>query len=183
MTLDRIICGGQTGADRAGLDAALAAGLPVGGYCPKAREAEDGPIPDKYPLIEIKQGYRQRTIKNVEASDATLIFYAIMPVTGTALTLQCCLKQKKPFKLIDVELVSPGTAASAIDAFIRQNEVSCLNVAGPRESSCTGIYAYVFETIRLLLSRYNAQPTKSEHQDKQPGHAPLITHQPYEESP
>lgn len=161
MTLNMIISGGQTGADRAGLDAAMAAGLPVGGYCPKARDSEDGPIPEKYPLVEIKQGYRQRTIKNVEASDATLIFYAVMPVTGTALTLQCCLKQKKPFKLIDVELVSPETAATAIDTFIRQNDVSCLNVAGPREGSCTGIYAYVFETIRILLSRYNAQPTES----------------------
>ncbi|MGD9687665.1 MAG: putative molybdenum carrier protein, partial [Desulfobacter sp.] len=41
----KIVSGGQTGVDRAGLDAARAAGIPIGGYCPKGRLAEDGEIP------------------------------------------------------------------------------------------------------------------------------------------
>jgi hypothetical protein len=48
----KIISGGQTGADRAALDAAIIHGIPCGGWCPKIRRAEDGPIPERYPLKE-----------------------------------------------------------------------------------------------------------------------------------
>jgi predicted Rossmann-fold nucleotide-binding protein len=65
MMVVKIISGGQTGTDRAGLDAAMEAGIPVGGYCPKGRPAEDGTVPDKYPLIELtKGGYPARTEPN-----------------------------------------------------------------------------------------------------------------------
>lgn len=50
--LKKIISGGQTGVDRAALDVGLALGLPVGGGCPQGRRAEDGIIPDRYPLME-----------------------------------------------------------------------------------------------------------------------------------
>ena len=52
MALKKVVPGGQTGVDRAGLDATLIAGIPIGGYCPKDRRAEDGAIPEQYPLIE-----------------------------------------------------------------------------------------------------------------------------------
>jgi hypothetical protein len=48
----KIISGGQTGVDRAALDAALELNIPCGGWCPKGRRAEDGPTPDRYPLNE-----------------------------------------------------------------------------------------------------------------------------------
>ena len=48
----KIVSGGQTGVDRAALNVGLALGLPVGGWCPKGRRAEDGVIPDRYPLME-----------------------------------------------------------------------------------------------------------------------------------
>jgi hypothetical protein len=44
----KIVSGGQTGVDRAGLDVALALGIPHGGWCPKGRKAEDGTIPGSY---------------------------------------------------------------------------------------------------------------------------------------
>jgi len=50
--IEQVVSGGQTGADRAGLDAAMALGIPVGGWCPRGRRAEDGPIPAIYPLTE-----------------------------------------------------------------------------------------------------------------------------------
>ena len=72
--LKKVVSGGQTGVDRAGLDAAIDADIPVGGYCPKGRIAEDGIIPDCYPLIEIEtSSYTSRTAKNVVESDGTLI--------------------------------------------------------------------------------------------------------------
>ena len=70
----KLISGGQTGVDRAALDAALAAGLPIGGWCPKGRLAEDGVIPLRYPLQETpSQQYAQRTRWNVRDADGTLI--------------------------------------------------------------------------------------------------------------
>jgi len=159
--LNRIISGGQTGADRAGLDAAMASGFPAGGYCPEGRRAEDGVIAERYQLEEIKGGYRQRTRRNVAESDATLIVYSGMPEGGTALTIEFCLKLKKPFKLIDMELVSDHEAARALGAFLHDQGVSCLNVAGPRESGCPGVHAYVFRVVSRVLESLS-DPAKSE---------------------
>ena len=67
--LEKIISGGQTGADRAGLNAAMEAGIVVGGCCPKGRLAEDGAVPETYPLTELKTAsYPARTEKNVQDS-------------------------------------------------------------------------------------------------------------------
>ncbi|MFH7326653.1 YpsA SLOG family protein [Desulfurivibrio sp. C05AmB] len=41
--LTRIISGGQTGADQAGLDVAIKLGIPHGGWIPKGRMTEAGP--------------------------------------------------------------------------------------------------------------------------------------------
>mgnify|MGYP006174065873 CR=1 FL=1 len=80
--LARIISGGQTGVDRAALDAAMAAQYPVGGWCPQGRRAEDGPIPRDYPLRETPSAeYAQRTLWNVRDSDATLVLTP-GPITG-----------------------------------------------------------------------------------------------------
>ncbi|MCD6446738.1 MAG: putative molybdenum carrier protein, partial [Candidatus Marinimicrobia bacterium] len=85
--MTKIISGGQTGADRAGLDAAMELNIPVGGWCPKGRKSEDGPIDNKYPLQETTSGdYRVRTERNVKESDGTLIFTLGKPTGGTALT-------------------------------------------------------------------------------------------------
>jgi hypothetical protein len=67
--VERVISGGQTGADRSGLDAAIDLGLPHGGFCPKGRLAEDGVIPPRYQLEETASAeYDERTRKNVEAA-------------------------------------------------------------------------------------------------------------------
>ena len=70
----RIVSGGQTGVDRAALDAALLCGASCGGWCPAGRRAEDGPIADRYPLTETASSdYKERTVANVRDSEATLI--------------------------------------------------------------------------------------------------------------
>jgi hypothetical protein len=72
--LQRIVSGGQAGVDRAALDWAIARGIPHGGWCPAGRIAEDGMIPERYQLRETASpGYRERTRRNVEDSDGTLI--------------------------------------------------------------------------------------------------------------
>ncbi|MEJ2307820.1 MAG: putative molybdenum carrier protein [Gammaproteobacteria bacterium] len=149
--LRKIVSGGQTGADRAALDAALEAGFPAGGYCPRGRLAEDGAIAARYPLVEIDGGYATRTLINVETSDATLVVYDGTLSGGTAQTVVHAIHAGKPFQLIDLTLVEPDEALSAVQGFIAANSVRVLNVAGPRQSSSTAVYAYVHALVSSLL--------------------------------
>ena len=131
-----VISGGQTGVDRAALDAALDAGFKVGGWCPAGRRAEDGPIPDRYPLTETKsKQYRVRTRLNVRDGEATLIICEGEPTGGTALTVKFCQKLNKPFLV-----VSPSDSVDTTITWIKENDVKVLNVAGPRERDNVPVY-------------------------------------------
>lgn len=152
----KLVSGGQTGVDRAALDVAMRLGLPCGGWCPEGRRAEDGPIPDRYPLKVLSGAdYRLRTRANVADSDATLLVYFEELAGGTRLTLQFCLELDKPFKLIDAAEISPRQGAQALARFIARHKTKVLNVAGPRASQAPLGYAYAYE---LLLTWLSAHP-------------------------
>ena len=146
---EKIISGGQTGVDRAALDAALEMGLPCGGWCPKGRRAEDGRIPDHYPLEETSSSdYRLRTRMNVEDSDGTLILTWGPPVGGTALTLKLARRLHKPFFVVD--LLQGGNASGVLE-WGQANDIRILNVAGPREGEAPGIHARAVSFLREVL--------------------------------
>ncbi len=152
MSLAKVLSGGQTGIDRGALDAAIACGFPCGGWCPPGRRAEDGQIPDHYPVLEIeKGGYRERTWRNVLESDATVILYFGGIEGGTEETLRFCIERRKPYKLIDAEEVEPRRAASLIASFVQQYGIGVLNVAGPRQSKAPKAHGYAYVVINLLL--------------------------------
>ena len=143
--VERMISGGQTGVDRAALDVALELGIPCGGWCPKGRRAEDGRIPDRYPLQETSSpAYPLRTEMNVEDSDGTLILTWGSPSGGTLLTLKLARKHRKPYILVDL---AEEAEASTVQEWYRQNQIRIMNVAGPRESEAPGIY---FRTLSFL---------------------------------
>lgn len=147
-----IISGGQTGVDRAALDAALAANIPCGGWCPRGRKAEDGRIPDRYPLTEMQSpDYRARTIKNVRQGDGTLIIYFDRLTGGTRLTADSCLQHHVPHLLINGSEVEVPEAAGKVAAFVNENDIKVLNVAGPRASNHAQAYDYTFNLITRLL--------------------------------
>jgi hypothetical protein len=147
--IDKIVSGGQTGVDRAGLDVAIALGMPHGGWCPKGRKAEDGTIPTIYQLKETpKTDYTQRTEWNVRDSDGTLILTRGQPTGGTATTIKLAAAHDKPCLVIDL-LSSP--ARESVSAWVAGNDIRVLNVAGPRESGCPGIHKQVVEFLRTSL--------------------------------
>lgn len=148
----KIISGGQTGVDRGALEAALAAGTRCGGWCPEGRLAEDGRIPDRYPVQELPGGgYRQRTERNVQASDATVIIYFGFLAGGTEQTLEICLKERKPYLLLDGLEVDPERAAHRIEAFVRDVGGDILNVAGPRASGEPRAQGYTVSAIGRFI--------------------------------
>ncbi len=149
--LKQIISGGQTGADRAALDAALNCQLPHGGCCPQGRLAEDGAIPAHYQLREIDGSYRARNKQNVANADGSAIFYQRYLSGGTEQTLAFCLQSKKPYKLIDIDNLTPALAAEALSRFITDYQITVLNVAGPRHSRCPVMYDFVKQCLTTLL--------------------------------
>ena len=158
MALKKIVSGGQTGVDRAALDAALAANSPCGGWAPGDRSAEDGIIPEQYPLIPLPSGgYRQRTRLNVSDSDGTAILYNETLKGGTRLTRNLCALLKRPYVLINAaETPDPIKAAEKIVKFVEENGIETLNVAGPRLSGWAAGYAFAFATLEQLLGSIRA---------------------------
>jgi len=150
--ITKVISGGQTGADRAALDAAIEVPVPTGGSCPAGKKAEDGEIPDFYGLQEISGGYRQRTRKNIVDSDGTAIFYDGFLSGGTELTLQFCIRLNKPYKLVDSFVIDAEKAAAVLVDFTDKFQVTTLNVAGPRASNHPEIYEYVKQAIVKTLT-------------------------------
>jgi hypothetical protein len=149
--IEKLVSGGQTGVDRAALDVALELGLPCGGWCPRGRRAEDGPLDARYPLAETpSDDYAQRTAWNVRDSDATLILTRGAPSGGTALTLEVAERLGRPVLAVDLE-TSPEPRAVA--EWVEQAAVRVLNVAGPRESGMPGIYADALAFLRAVLAR------------------------------
>lgn len=139
VTPGRILSGGQTGVDRAALDVALALGIPCGGWCPKGRRAEDGPIDPRYPLRETSgPDPSERTRRNVADADATLIL-ASRPLTGGSAVTQVCAETLGKTFLV-IEPSTEDAARVAVAGWLAEHAPGVLNVAGPRESESPGIY-------------------------------------------
>ncbi len=150
----KIISGGQTGVDRAVLDACLKYSFPCGGWCPHGRKAEDGKIPSNYPLHEMKESeYAARTRKNVSESDGTLILAPEKLQGGTFLTKQFSIEESKP-----VRIIRPDTNPGRLLTWLAINNITILNIAGPRQSEWPDAYssAYRFTTELIVKIKFSA---------------------------
>jgi hypothetical protein len=147
---DRI--GRADGCGSGALDAALVAGFPCGGWCPADRDAEDGPIPQRYPLTPLPGGgYRQRTRQNVIDSDGTVILFYESLTGGTLLTRDLCLREKRPFLVLDAKVLTESAAAAAIIRFAEENKIQVLNVAGPRASGWAAGYRFALDVVTGVI--------------------------------
>ena len=148
----RIVSGGQTGADRGALDAALAAGFACGGWCPGGRRAEDGRLPDRYPLRQTDStAYPPRTALNVRDSDGTVVFVTGPADGGTELTCKLAQSKDKPLLVLDLNQEPPAEAAAAVHRWAHAHWIETLNVAGPRESRSPGLQARVQAVVARLI--------------------------------
>lgn len=151
MTLTKVISGGQTGADQAGLIAGLEAGFETGGTAPSNFYTDNG---NNYLLsvFGLTHGgdYRQRTIRNVKDSDGTLILARNLNSPGCTLTRNHVVLNNKQLLEIDVQhliaLQFSDTLAfneelhkcgSQISEWIQEHQIEVLNVAGNREFTKT----------------------------------------------
>ena len=148
--LEKIVTGGQSGVDRAALDAAQARGMASGGWCPRGRRAEDGPIAAAYPLVETPTSDpAQRTTWNARDSDATLALVRnAEPCGGTALALAHATELGRPTRVVD--LAAPAAVAD-VASWVQSSGARVLNVAGPRESEAPGIYAEACLWLAALI--------------------------------
>ena len=151
----RVVSGGQSGVDRAALDAAGALGLPLGGWCPRGRKAEDGPIDGAYPLTETpSEDYTQRTEWNVRDSDGTLVLTRGRPGGGTAYTIAAARRLRRPLLVLDL---AKDPSPENVLGWIEAEGIAILNVAGPRESQRPGIgeeaHGFLERLFRLTSTR------------------------------
>lgn len=150
MGLRKIVSGGQTGVDRAALDAAIETGIPHGGWVPKGRIAEDGRINEHYAVTESgSTEYPVRTEMNIRDSDGTLIVTRGSFDGGTALTARLAAKLGRP--LFIVEGAWSLDTIERVRQWIEEKQIDVLNVAGPRESKCPGIYEFALGFLVRLL--------------------------------
>lgn len=146
----KIVSGCQTGVDRAAADYAIEKGIPQGGFCPRGRRSESGRISDKYNLTETSSSnYPQRTRMNVLHSDGTLIITQGVPSGGTKLTINFCRELRKPFLVVNLQY---KLNVQEFSDWVRNNNVRTLNVAGPRESSYSGIGKRAKQALEELFA-------------------------------
>jgi hypothetical protein len=131
--------------------------LDHGGWCPRRRLCESGRIPDRFHLHETPSSeYWVRTEQNVVDSDATLILYRRQLTGGSALTQRMAAKHRRPCQTVDLtQPKDPGR----VRRWLHDSAIRVLNVAGPRESSCPGIFD---ETQAFLLAVFRDEGSSIE---------------------
>jgi hypothetical protein len=158
------VSGGQTGVDRAALDAGLNAGVSIGGWCARGRRSEAGPIPELYPLTETAaRSYAVRTTWNVRDSDGTLVILLGEISSGTKLTLAAARDQGELYKVVHLRPSDapglfttenpPNDQIQSVVDWLRDRRIRVLNIAGPRGSSHTDVYSEALEFMSLLLKQ------------------------------
>jgi hypothetical protein len=106
-------------------------------------------IPAKYPLKETgTQEYKVRTRLNVLDSDGTLVLNREELSGGTKYTADIAKSEGKPYMVVALDR-SPDP--QAVIAWIEQNSIQTLNVAGPREEGRPGIHGQAVDFLHAVF--------------------------------
>jgi hypothetical protein len=158
MKIAKIVSGGQTGADRGGLDAAIACKLPYGGWVPKGRRAEDGGVPSRHEALQETQttSYVERSEANVVDSDATLVMVCGLVKSASLRTSVFAEKHKKPHLVVNLAADRKEATNRIVEWLVSLPlQEGVLNVAGSRESKVPGIQDVTRAVMINVISRVN----------------------------
>lgn len=160
--IKKIISGGQVGADQGALDVAIKYGIPHGGWIQKGRKTQGGILPPKYHLKEMSTAsFKDRIEQNVIDSHGSVIITHGALTGGADYCRKMAQKHGRPYLHIDLKLLSEFTAASKLNAWIKDNDVEVLNVNGSRTSEDSTIYKDTMNIIEsaVLLGLVRTQPS------------------------
>jgi hypothetical protein len=154
----RIISGGETGVERAALDALIE---PVrirnplatyGGWCPAGRKADDGTIPERYNLRELETGGREEAIERnlVEADGLLLVYFGGLKRFAEGALLRA-IKWQKPYKLIEGSEIAPHRGAEIVRTWEWDHNIERLYVTGPSAREYSRGYDYALELINEVI--------------------------------
>lgn len=164
MFIEKIISGGQTGADLGGLKFAELYDIETGGSMPKGFINHNGRNPDfskRFNMTEMETDkYSPRTGMNVTNSDGTLRIAKNWDSAGELCTLKFIKKYDKPF--FDVKLPKKGMSKKEIKTLLNTqikdflewliaHDIKILNVAGNSEKTAPGIEKW---TQKFLAKAY-----------------------------
>lgn len=157
--VEKVISGGQTGADQAGLRAAKRLGLQTGGWIPKGCPTDDGPRPILVKIFGMCEHtsalYPPRTFANVRDSDGTMRFASDWHSSGERCTKKAIDQYRRPYFDVDVNDPPPVEEARR---WLEENNIRVLNVAGNRERTSPGIRAFVEAYLAKVLSHERENP-------------------------
>lgn len=143
--VQRVISGGQTGADQGGLLAAWERGISTGGWAPFDYRTCIGPNP----LLEVlglemtdEKGYAARTYRNVDEADATLVCGYDLTSPGSRLTIDHARSVGRPCFVLEFPAGRDAVSKEVrlieeAVAFILRHQPLTLNVAGNRDVNTT----------------------------------------------
>jgi hypothetical protein len=154
----KVISGGQIGADQAGLIAAARHGIATGGWMPHGFLTLRGPDPELAERFGLQQhrsaAYPARTQANVRDSDGTIRFTTNWETRGEICTRRFIDQHGKPS--LDVDIKNPRPVEEVAD-WIRRAGIKTLNVAGnveprSRRAQASGITDFVIDYLRRVFA-------------------------------
>ena len=155
--IQKVISGGQTGADIGGLLAAKLHGIETGGWMPKGWITHDDSRPEYKTLFGMQEStgsYSQRTRQNVEDSDGTIRFACNFKSPGEICTLKAIKKLDKPYFDVPIEKDDPVLRAKVMEQFtrwIKDHGITTLNVAGNSHRTWRHMQSYVVRFLSTIF--------------------------------
>lgn len=151
LSVSTIISGGQTGAERGALDAAIEQGIPHGGICAKGRKSEDGQVPAKYQVTDASNEYSDRAEANVADACGTLICTFGRLGGASKQVWEHARKHGKPALHLDLNAEATDYAVKRVREWLSQHAIRVLNVAGSRESESAGLHGAVKDLLNRVF--------------------------------